>query len=111
MTKRTSAKPSKEFVGQPDSIRMPDASAQHSAKGQTPMPTPMAGSVRPASPESGAGSPGNMGRLDAVIAMDDYPRGRGGMNKTAMPSAARQAPAVNRPGVPIGSRPSAAKMP
>jgi hypothetical protein len=49
---------------------------------------------------------------EKVIAMDDYPRGRGGMNRIGMPQAGQAAPVVDRPGmIPIGPQPPATRMP
>ena len=45
-----------------------------------------------------------------VGAMNDYPRGRGGMRAAAMANAPAVAPAI-QPTAPIGARPPAQKMP
>jgi hypothetical protein len=44
-----------------------------------------------------------------VIAMDDYPTGRGGMRMAPMAHAEQSAQPA--PGAPIGTRPPAIKMP
>jgi hypothetical protein len=68
-----------------------------------PMPTrmPHASSL--------ASSRGPTGEEGKVIAMDDYPAGRGAMRMVPMPRAEPPAQAAVRPRAPIGSTPLAAK--
>lgn len=97
MAKRPNTKSRKTYLGQP---------------GVTKMPGDLGQSAPPAAAQDAGGAAESAGRTDLAIAMDDYPGGRGGMNKVAMPAGAAQSAAVvNRPGVPIGRRPPVTKMP
>jgi hypothetical protein len=108
MTKKPMPKSKSEsYVGQPQSTPMPEYPIPRAAVPAMPMPTRMpvqdassfASSQRPTSEET------------KVIAMDDYPAGRGGMRMVPMARAEQPAQPTIRPGAPIGTRPPAIKMP
>jgi len=94
-------------AGQPQSMSMPEYPIPHAPLPAIPMPRHMpvqeassfASSERPASEQN------------KVIAMEDYPGGRGGMRMGPMAQGEQPTQAAARPGSPIGTRPPATGMP
>lgn len=103
MPKRESA----STAGQPQSMPMPEYPIPHAALPAIPMPTRMP--VQGAS--SFASSPRPTGEEMKVIAMEDYPGGRGGMRMWPMAQGEQPTQPAVRPDSPIGTRPPAIRMP
>jgi hypothetical protein len=108
MTKQPMPKTESEsYAGQPQSTPMPEYPISRAAVLAMPMPTrmPVQNTSSFASPQRPASE------ATKVIAMDDYPAGRGGMRMVPVAPAEQPAQPAVRPGVPIGTRPPAIKMP
>jgi hypothetical protein len=88
-------------------MSMPEYPIPHAALPAIPMPRRMP--VQEAS--SFASSEGLTSEQNKVIAMEDYPAGRGGMRMGPMAQGEQPTQPAGRPGSPIGTRPPAIRMP
>lgn len=108
MTKKPMPKSESEsYAGQPQSTPMPEYPIPRAPVPAMPMPTRMP--VQDASSFTSPQRPTS--ESTKVIAMDDYPTGRGGMRMVPVVPAEQSAQPAIRPRAPIGARPPAIKMP
>jgi hypothetical protein len=105
--KRASKNEPESYAGRPQATPMPQYRIPDTAAPAMPMPTPMPAQGAPAT----ASSQRLITETMRVIAMDDYPAGRGGMRMVPTPRVEQSAQRAVPQGAAIGNRPPARAMP
>ena len=103
-------KESKNYALPHSALPMPKSPIGTSPPMAMPMPARMPGAELPI-PESARNSRSPVAGEMPVIAMGDYPDGRGGMQRVSVTSTPQATQSAERAGTPIGSRPPASRMP
>lgn len=103
MANKPNPKSRKRYLGKSKSTPMPGSSGEPGNRERRTSPDSSQGARKSVEPAA---------RAELAISMDDYPHGRGGMNRVSMPAAAvPQIATPDRPGVSIGPKPPVTKMP